>query len=48
MAGLFVDLSTDGSGSEEFVLLKGASRLVYQKGAIGWREVGQAYDIRVQ
>jgi hypothetical protein len=44
MAGLFVDLSTDGSGSEEFVLLRGASGLVYQKGAGGWREVGHAYE----
>lgn len=44
LAGLFVDLSADGSGSEEFVLLKGASGMVYQKGASGWRVVGQAYE----
>ena len=44
LVGLFVDLSRDGSGSEEFVLLKGVSGLVYQKGAGGWREVGQAYE----
>jgi hypothetical protein len=44
LAGLFVDLSKDGSGSEEFVLLNGASGLVYQKGATGWREAGQAYE----
>jgi Domain of unknown function (DUF4153) len=44
MAGLFVGLSTDGSGSEEFVLLKGASGLLYQKRTDGWREVGHAYQ----
>jgi hypothetical protein len=44
LAGLFVDLSRDGSGSEEFVLLNGASGLVYQKGPTGWREVGRAYE----
>jgi hypothetical protein len=44
MAGLFVDLSPDGSVSEEFVLLRGTSGLVYQKGASGWREVGHAYE----
>jgi|HubBroStandDraft_1064217.scaffolds.fasta_scaffold09491_5 hypothetical protein len=44
MAGLFVDLSTDGSGSEQFVLLQGSSGLVYRKDASGWREVGQAYE----
>lgn len=44
MAGLFVDLSPDRSGSEEFVLLRGASGLVYQKTASGWREVGHAYE----
>jgi hypothetical protein len=44
MAGLFVDLSTAGSGSEQFVLLKGTNGLLYQKDASGWREVGQAYE----
>ena len=44
LAGLFVDLSKDGSDSEEFVLLNGSSGVVYQKGATGWREVGQAYE----
>jgi hypothetical protein len=44
MAGLFVDLSTAGSGLEQFVLLKGSSGLLYQKDASGWREVGQAYE----
>jgi len=44
MAGLFVDLSTDGSRSEAFVLLRGASGWVYQKDAGGWREVGQAFE----
>ena len=42
IAGLFVDLSTDGSGSEEFVLLNGGSGLVYRKGAGGWSELGLA------
>jgi hypothetical protein len=41
LAGLFVDLSADGSSSEEFVLLNGTNGLVYQKGASSWREVGQ-------
>jgi Domain of unknown function (DUF4153) len=44
MVGLFVDLRTDGSGSEEFLLLKGANGVVYQKGAAGWREVGEAHE----
>jgi hypothetical protein len=44
LVGLFVDLSTDGTGSEDFVLLNAASGLVYQKGASGWREVGHAYQ----
>jgi Domain of unknown function (DUF4153) len=44
IAGLFVDLSRDGSGSEEFVLLWGGSGLVYQKGPGGWHEVGHAYE----
>jgi hypothetical protein len=44
MAGLFADLSPDSSGSEEFVLLRGTSGLVYQKGISGWREVGHAYE----
>jgi hypothetical protein len=44
LAGLFVDLSTDGSSPEEFVLLNGSSGLVYQKAAGGWREVGRAYE----
>jgi len=42
IAGVFVDLSTDGSGSEEFVLLNGGSGLVYRKGAGGWSELGLA------
>jgi hypothetical protein len=43
LAGLFVDLSTDGSGSEEFVLLRGSSGLLYRKDAEGWRQVGEVY-----
>jgi hypothetical protein len=43
LAGLFVDLSPDSSGSEDFVLLRCAGGLVYQKGPRGWREVGRAY-----
>jgi hypothetical protein len=42
IAGLFVDLSSDGSGAEEFVLLNGASGLVYRKGTAGWSELGLA------
>ena len=42
MAGLFVDLSSDGSGAEEFVLLNGANGLVYRRGTDGWREIGRA------
>jgi len=42
LAGLFVDLSPDSSGSEQFVLLTGSSGVVYQKSASGWREVGRA------
>ena len=44
LAGLFVDLSKDGSGSEEFVLLNGGGGWVYQKGPTGWREVGHATE----
>jgi Domain of unknown function (DUF4153) len=43
LAGLFVDLRPDGSGSEEFVLLSGSNGLLYQKGAHGWHEAGHAY-----
>ena len=42
IAGLFVDLSTEGSGAEEFVLLNGANGVVYRKDARGWREIGLA------
>jgi hypothetical protein len=42
MAGLFVDLSSDGSGAEEFVLLNGTNGLVYRRGTDGWREIGRA------
>ena len=41
IAGLFVNLGADGS--EQFVLLGGVTGLVYQKGAAGWHQVGQAY-----
>jgi hypothetical protein len=44
LAGLFVDLSKDGAGTENFVLLNGTNGLVYEKGATGWREVGQAHE----
>lgn len=44
LAGLFVELSADGSGAEQFVLLNGTSGLLYQKSAGGWREVGHAYE----
>lgn len=44
LAGLFVDLSVDRSGSEEFVLLSGGSGVVYQRSAAGWREAGRAYE----
>jgi hypothetical protein len=42
IAGVFVDLSTDGSGAEEFVLLNGANGVVYRRVTGGWREVGLA------
>jgi hypothetical protein len=42
IAGLFVALSTDGSGSEEFVLLNGANGVVYRKDTRAWREIGLA------
>ena len=44
LAGLFVELSKDGAGAEDFVLLNGTNGLVYEKGATGWREVGQAHE----
>jgi hypothetical protein len=44
LAGLFVDLSTDGSGGESFVLLNGSGGLVYQNAAGGWREVARANE----
>ena len=44
LAGLVVDLSKDGAGTENFLLLNGTNGLVYEKATTGWRDVGQAHE----